>query len=349
MTGPMHLSRHSIRRMGFTLVELMLAVSLLSIVIIGVLESLTRQHKSSIVTESVVEVQQNVRAISYLIEREIRMAGFMVPNAVSVCGIDSTVGGDQLFVSETEPIVPDDLRAGDMGARVTAPAWTTGHAWPSTFILSVDPATSDLDGDGAFFYDNDNNGFAEADFRVGGGFILGDLANPHRGTACGTVDAATATTIRITQTGGNLLALVPSVDAEEEIVIVPAAHYAINGAFATGRLERNGDLLAQGVDDLQLSFFYDVDNDGLIAALGAEEPGSPTGNVYDPVNWDNTTLKEVRFSIVSRTRATDPDFNNGNFITFENRVAPPGGPDGFRRRTIVTAVRPRNVGNAGSI
>lgn len=339
--------RQSRSRQGFTLVELMLAVTLLSIVIVGVLESLTRQHKSSIVTESIVEVQQNTRAISYLIEREIRMAGFMVPNAVSVCGIDSTAGSDQLFVSEIEPIVPDDARSGDMGARVLT-AWPTGNAWPTAFTLALDSTTSDLDGDGTYFYDNDNNGVPEADFRVGGGFILGDMANPHRGTACGTVVAASATQVRIVQIGGNLIAHVAASDAEEEIVIVPAAHYAINGAFTTGRLERNGDLLAQGVDDLQLSFFYDLDNDGVIDAPG-EEPGRTAGNVYNPVNWDNSELMEVRFSIVVRTRATDADFVNGNFQTFENRVAPGGGPDGFRRRAIVTAVRPRNVGNSGSI
>jgi len=332
---------------GFTLVELMLAVSLLSIVVLGVFESLTRQHKSSIVTESVVEVQQNMRAISYLIEREIRMAGFMVPNAVSICGIDSTAGSDELFISESEPIVPDAARAGDMGARVLTP-WPTGNAWPTTFTLTLDATTSDLDGDGNWFYDNDNDGVAESDFRVGGGFILGDMANPHRGTVCGTVISATPTQLRITQTGGNLIARVPATDAEEEIVIVPAAHYAINGAFATGRLERNGDLLAQGVDDMQLSYFFDQNDDGVVDAPG-EEPGRTAGNIYDPVNFDNTELKEVRFSIVVRTRAADPQFVNGNFRTFENRVAPGGGPDGFRRRQIVTAVRPRNIGNSGSI
>ena len=71
---------------GFTLIELMLAVTMLSIVMYLTLDSLTRQQKTSIVTDQIVEVQNNVRAISSLIEREIRMAGFMVPNAVGVCG-----------------------------------------------------------------------------------------------------------------------------------------------------------------------------------------------------------------------------------------------------------------------
>ena len=71
--APMRLQRP--RHAGFTLLELMISVSILSIVVLGVFESLTRQHRTSIVTESVVEVQNNVRAIASLMEREIRMAG----------------------------------------------------------------------------------------------------------------------------------------------------------------------------------------------------------------------------------------------------------------------------------
>ena len=50
-------------RAGFTLLELMISLSIFAIVVAGVFESLTRQHKTSIVTENVVEVQNNVRAI----------------------------------------------------------------------------------------------------------------------------------------------------------------------------------------------------------------------------------------------------------------------------------------------
>ncbi len=348
------MSRRNTNRAGFTLIELMLAMTLLSIVVIMTLDSLTRQQKTSIVTEQIVEVQQNVRAVSSLVEREIRMAGFMVPNAVGVCGIDSTTAPDQLFLSETEPIVPDDERAGTLGARLSStqnwtPTWSGTPATPLNLTLNLDSTTTDLDGDGNFFYDNDGNGTAEADFRVNGGFILGDLANPHRGTVCGTVTAASSTQITVAVIGGQLAALVTS-DAEEEIVLVPAAHYRVNTGFSTGRLERNQDLLAQGIDDLQISYFFDVDDDGVIDSAAAEEPGTAGGAAYNPANWDNETLKEIRFSLVVRTRATDQNFGNGGFITFENRVAPVGsGNDGFRRRVIVGAVRPRNIGNSGSI
>ena len=337
-----------IRRAGFTLLELMISVSILGVVVLGVFESLTRQHRTSIVTESVVEVQNNVRAIASLIEREIRMAGYMVPDAVSVCGIDSTTGGDELYVSETEPIVPDDARAGDMGARLIAGSTWTNPTLGAPLVLDLDSTTSDLDGDGTLFYDNDGNGTPEADFRVGGGFILADMANPHRGTLCGRVRAASTTQLTLVPMAGALAALVVS-DAEEEIVVVPAARYALNTTGGTGRLERNGELLAQGVDDFQVSYYFDVDGDGVVDAATAEEPGTKNGNAYDPANWDNETLKEVRFSIVVRTRVEDMAFSDGNFVALENRTAPTGGNDGFRRRVVVGSVRPRNVGNAGSI
>ncbi|MFO0689729.1 MAG: PilW family protein [Myxococcota bacterium] len=343
-------------RAGFTLVELMISVSLLAIVVLGVFESLTRQHRTSIVTENVVEVQNNVRAIASLMEREVRMAGYMVPDAASVCGRDLTTGSDELFVSETEPIVPDDARAGDMGARLS-----TGSTWSNPTInssnpsnstpvtLNLDSTTTDLDGDGTYFYDNDNNGTGEADFRVGGGFIAADLANPQRGSVCGRVTAASSTQLTIVPISGALVAHNATNDAEEEIVIVPAARYSLDTTGGVGRLMRNGDLLAEGVDDFQVSYYFDVDDDGVVDSATAEEPGTKTGNAYSPGNWNNSTLKEVRFSIVVRTRSTDNDFSQGSFLTLENRAAPAGGNDGFRRRVVAGSVRPRNVGVTGSI
>lgn len=359
------------RQGGFTLVELMLAVSLLSVVVLGVMQSLTQQQKTALVTEQVVEVQNNTRAVNALIERELRMAGFMVPNANGVCGLDRTLGSDELFISEVEPIVPDDERQGTLGARLGASTWdhTTavpnpmglGPAGGTVVNLNLNSDTTDLDDDGSFFYDNDANGVNEADFRVNGGFILADMGNPARGTVCGIVANVTATTIRLLVRSGQLAQHQPASDAPEEIVIVPAAHYWVNTNFTTGRLERNGDLLASGIDDFQVSFFFDVDDDGVVdgeplpgvipAPLSrVEEPGSFGGAIYNPANWDNETLKEVRFSLVVRTRATDQEYGGGRFQVVDNRVDPaPGVTDGFRRRVIAGSVRPRNIGASGSI
>jgi hypothetical protein len=71
---------------------------------------------------------------------------------------------------------------------------------------------------------------------------------------------------------------------------------------------------------------------------------------FPPPVWDNRELREVRFSFVVRSTVPDPTLPGAVFQTLENRVAPAGGPDGFRRRAFTAAVRTRNVGhrwNAG--
>ena len=342
-------------RAGFTLVELMVAVTMLSIVMYMTMESLVRQQKTAMVTDQVVEVQNNVRAVAALVEREIRMSGFMVPNAVGVCGLDRTNGADELWLSETEPITPDDERAGDLGARLASTStWlATYNASSQPPSMNLDASTTDLDDDGSFFYDNDNNGTNEADFRVGGGFILADASNPHRGSVCGTVRAVTANQITLNVIAGQLDAHVAASDAEEDIVIVPAAHYAVDAAAASGRFERNGDLLLNGVDDFQVSYFFDNNDDGVVDPAGGnpnEERGRSAAAADDYLagDEDNSALREVRFAIVVRTRAADPDFDTGSFQNRENRD-PVAGNDNFRRRVIEAAVRPRNIGVEGAI
>ncbi len=329
---------------GFTLVELMLTVTMLSIVMYLTMESVNRQQKTSIVTDQVVEVQNNVRAVAALIEREARMAGFMVPDAAGACGADNTTAPDELWISEIEMIVPDDERAGDLGARLaSSQPWNNADG-----TYNMDSTTMDLDEDGVFFYDNDGNGTNEADFRVGGGFIVADMANPARGVGCGVVLSVNASQLQLDLQQGQLATFVSSSMAPQEIVIVPAAHYSINTTGGTTELLRNGDLLAKGVEDFQVSWFFDVDDDGVIDP--GDERGITAATQYDPASiiHTNDVLKEIRYSIVVRTRATDVDFSGGAFLNFENRVAVVGN-DNFRRRVIAGRVRPRNMGQTGSI
>lgn len=361
-----------VRPTGFTLLELMISVTILMFIVAGVFESMTRQHRTSMVTENIVEVQNNGRAIASLIERDIRMAGFMAPDAAAVCGLDNKTDSDELFISETEQIVPDALRAGDVGARFSGVAWSNPAVNGSdphksaANTSAVTASTMDLDGDGNYFYDNDGDGTPESDFRVDGGVIVADLANPRRGSICGLVTAVSANQITFRPYAGSLAALDASKDAQEEIVFLPASRYAVSRtASGVDQLQRNGDLIADGVEDFQVSYFYDVDDDGTLDtanvdvdgdgaanANATEEPGNPSGAAgwsYDPGQWDNSRLREVRFSIVVRTRDTDATFAQGAFIAEKNRTAPAGAPDGFRRRLVTGSVRPRNVNTPGSV
>ena len=71
---------------GFTLVELLIAMVVASIVmasIYAVYRSQTAAHRTQ---QLVVQMQQNIRAALYLLEREIRMAGYSITDPPAAAG-----------------------------------------------------------------------------------------------------------------------------------------------------------------------------------------------------------------------------------------------------------------------
>ena len=68
--------RDSRKDRGVTLIELLIALVLSSILIFVLYKTFLRQHKTYVVQEQVFDVQQNVRAMMARMVREIRMAGF---------------------------------------------------------------------------------------------------------------------------------------------------------------------------------------------------------------------------------------------------------------------------------
>ena len=61
---------------GFTLTELLVATALSSMVMGGIYSSFYSQQKTFVAQEQTAAMQQNLRSAMYLMEREIRMAGY---------------------------------------------------------------------------------------------------------------------------------------------------------------------------------------------------------------------------------------------------------------------------------
>jgi type IV pilus assembly protein PilW len=59
---------------GFTLIEVLVAIAISGILMVGVYSSYFSQQKSYTAQEQVTSLQQNLRAAMYLMEKEIRMA-----------------------------------------------------------------------------------------------------------------------------------------------------------------------------------------------------------------------------------------------------------------------------------
>ncbi len=76
---------------GFTLIELMVALALTSIIMAGIMAAYISQLKSHVTQQTIVEMQQNLRSAMQHMEKEIRMAGYDDPNKTSVAGITTVL------------------------------------------------------------------------------------------------------------------------------------------------------------------------------------------------------------------------------------------------------------------
>lgn len=348
---------------GFSLIELLISMAVLGIVTMFLTELLVRQSRTYAVVDDVTEAQQNLRAVTNLLERELRATGFLVPEGAAICGWDTDIPApdatpDVLYVSDADALDP----AGVTSLTTQAADVLSGFSGTGEDTLTL----SSLVVDANPFYDLDGDGVADSDFlwttnpQRNGGLIVVDRNNPTAGAACGVITDINlgANTVRVdfqvqnapnsptpngAQPGGTPLG-VGAVD----LVAVPAHVYWVNENLPNGppQLIRDGMVLATDVEDLQLAMFYDADDDGVVDAL--EYPGADAEPEYESGQLDNSKLREVRVTVVARTRAEDPNVlanpNLANGVTqgFENR--PPGVlADGFRRRSITLTVQPRNV------
>lgn len=318
------------RKRGFTLFELMVAVGLMALLVRYVFYSVNVQSRTYVVVDQVAEAKQNVRVVADLIEREIRNSGYMVPRTAAVCGVDSTNGADKLYLSDWGAIVSlrtaVDAEAAAFSKKLGASPQVgpAGVGDDDQTLLFATPADLNIDSAGNAI-----------DFAVNAGVILADRNEAVTGVACGTVTAigANSVTTEMEDSTGGL-------DSGSDLVAIPAIVYELVGTT----LMRNNVPLVQQVEDFQVSYFFDLNGDSNVDAGEYIADGVGAGDDYEANNLDHTLIREVRINIVIRTRDADPDptWSGGIGQATENRdpgtVAP---NDGVRRRVHSSTVRLR--------
>jgi len=297
------------RHSGFTLTELMVALAVMIIVASQVMLSYTNQHEKSQSHERVVESQEEVRLITDVILNDLRMAGFMVHETAGVgSGDGGTTGSDTICVSDPNRIAAARVAVSNSrftGAELSSALSTSASTL--NFTSSV-PSTMDIDADG-------NN-----DFIAGEGVLISGGDEVH----CA----------RIVTVGTNTLDFTPPTPstgfsiAASEAIVVPALVYQLNGT----QLTRNGVVLTNQVEDLQIEFGVDADNNGLIE--NAEFP------IHDLNGQDLTRVRTARLHVTGRTARSEPDFVGG-FAAVANRNA--GAADNFKRRRVTADAMLRNL------
>ncbi len=327
------------RNAGYSLVELLVAAAIMGVVISYIMGFFGSQHHTYMVVDQVAETQQNSRAIAGLIERDIRSAGYMVPPAAAACGRDSIGAADQLFLSDSNAILPVDelaasLRSQQLGAKVS------GNPGTGTSVsMTVDNVVIDGEATYATALAAPN----DTDFNPAGAVILIDLANPSRGVACGMIgDINPPTNVVVNMTIG-LGAGTPNAP---DLRLIPAiAYQVITPAGSTiPELQRNGIIFARDVEDLQLAWFYDDNGDGQVDAAG-DEYRATAGTTFVANTIDGNDLREIRFNLVLRTPLEDTQRPSAAGVgqRTENRVNAIPAADGRRRRVHTATIRLRNI------
>jgi type IV pilus assembly protein PilW len=80
-------------RKGFTLIEILIAMAVASIVMAVIYSVYRSQTEAQRTQQLVVQVQQNIRAALYLLESEIRMAGYSVTDPPAPAGFVQDFSG----------------------------------------------------------------------------------------------------------------------------------------------------------------------------------------------------------------------------------------------------------------
>jgi prepilin-type N-terminal cleavage/methylation domain-containing protein len=326
---------------GFSLIELLISSTIMAAVVVLLMQTFTTQNQTYVVVDQTTEAQQNARVIAELIEHDARAAGFLVPKAAAVCAVDRTNAPDSLYLSNSEVLRTvdqleaagkKDLIAGDLGALATAA--TGAILGPGIANFNVNQNYLDIAADGA-------------DFVPNGGAIVVDANDLNGRVACGRVVTVAANTITV-----DLENAIGPLQLNRKVLVVPAYRYVIvpGVGAAPSSLQRNGVVMANDVEDLQVAIFADANANRAVDP--GEYRGEQGGGAYDPTATDGDTIREVRLNVVVRTRTQDPNqrFDRGRRQTPENRVltaaelAADVAQPGFRRRIHSATVRLRNVG-----
>ncbi|MCG8591578.1 MAG: PilW family protein [Proteobacteria bacterium] len=308
---------------GLTLIELMVAVGLLGVVLAMAVRALGDNQRAFLVVDESLQAQQNARVLVGLLESDLRQSGYMMPPGATACGLDETTAPDVLFVSAVDRLrtvdqLTENLLDADLGADVSGLAFPVAAG---SRQFTVDSLALDIAADGG-------------DFVEGAGVILIDAAAAFGNTTCGVIEDITGLQITANLVSG----FAPGAGAD--VVAVPAHVYAVDG---NGRFTRNGQVVADNVEDFQVAYFFDLNDNRQVEAGEYFGDGIGTDYAASSPSITGAALREVRVNVVVVTSTPDPsnEYQSGQPQATENRTVV-NTPDGFRRRTVTTRVRLRN-------
>ncbi len=327
------------RERGFSLIELMIALAMFSVVSLAGFTVLTSGQQNSSMNDEVVKMQQNARLALELISRDVRMAGFgnptdpsVVPLAANGCSsiitpTNSSTGPDSIAIITVDQVI----------GRLTADA---PGASPTT--LTLDSTTGLANGDV---------------ITLDGVFTTG-------------VTVTNSTTLTFNPPSGSWPSSIKApmvfngaAGTGTQVVRLACVKYSVD--TTKRQLLRDGVAVVDGIEDLQLAYGVDADGDGKIDDLSGNGSidcldlipnnlahavtnsvgcsGTPGTTVSTPAaSATPTTVRLVRISVVARANRIDATFLSSSAVSVEDHDI--ANLTGYRRRVMTRTVSLRDLG-----
>jgi type IV pilus assembly protein PilW len=148
---------------GFTIVELLVVMAIAGLALTGVLATFRSQQKSYSVQDKVVVMQQNLRVGMYLMEREIRMAGFNPTNNSAFNGFLLAEDDEIQFQRDDNENGASSSSTTDPDERTTYGINTSGNLGRASYDGSKSNVSENVDALNFVYLDNNsavlNSGF----------------------------------------------------------------------------------------------------------------------------------------------------------------------------------------------
>lgn len=343
---------------GFSLVELLIAMVIASVVGIAGVSIFSSSNWSQKTQEDVTEAQQNVRVAADRLAKDIRMAGFGLPDppfSLSINGetftspitvINSSTGFDTITILGGEEE--------DMWLDVDADCSNTDADMTNNCDLPdvIDPNTSHASGSVTLNITGNDSTVIDKLFDAGGAFDLDRRYISIGGTYFVTLSNATRIGMRATLTATN--GLDRGYRDGTPVYIIRAVRYTINTALtgcsgdnpclARQDMAGNNNVFAENIEDIQFAYGIDVSpRDGKMDDTADGTPGYASSDFLNAPT-DPSSIIAVRATIVGRTRNVDMKGQTGfkRPLAEDHPEATTAEANGYRRRVLTKVLKIRN-------
>ncbi len=344
-----------VKNKGFTLIEIMVAIVIMGIVVVGIYSVYNTQHKSYIVQEQVTEMQQNERIALQMITRDIKMAGLGL--ACQQAGIILTedanesgaldggedINGNGVLNTFGNGVGFDDSDTIAVAYYVFNPLSTAGG---NTTTAANFNSTS------ANFQVIDAAGFSATE---GSNLVIiynqNDLCNYATVAITNVTEASGTLTHAVGRAIENLPGGVgPGFSSGDRVRRLRTNEgggtitYRIGNpdGYTLYRTIRTTGApvvqpLADNIEDLQFAYGFDSDNNGIVDTWVNNLALLPAGTTMDE-------LREARVTLVARTTRQDPEWKTGARPQVEDHNPGTTAAEAqYRRRVLQTTIKLRNI------